>query len=248
MDTSKLAVNTRSVWEVVSTQTALAGFVLIGGTALTMRIAHRISEDLDLISHAAPLPVGALKGFVKILEGHGFTVERDDETAAYDEFLIIGKSLHDYQQNFIVDGVKMNIFVANDDLASLVAPSTEPVVRVATLDELFQTKVLAAANRCASRDWIDLYHLVNHHGFTSSDFFNALTTDAIPNPERKLSQAFQNLCRGIAPAADPGYESLMDNPPSVAVIADYFSAMRDEYEAALTARAIQAAQRSGRSV
>ncbi len=56
MDTSGLAPETRSVWERLAGDHALGGVVLIGGSALTMHIAHRISEDLDFIIHSAKLP------------------------------------------------------------------------------------------------------------------------------------------------------------------------------------------------
>ena len=59
MDTSKLAPETRRVWEFLSAQPALGGFILIGGTALTMHIGHRISEDLDFITVAHKLPRAA---------------------------------------------------------------------------------------------------------------------------------------------------------------------------------------------
>ena len=43
-----LPVETERVWEFLKEQPALAGFVLIGGTALAPRIGHRRTEDLDL--------------------------------------------------------------------------------------------------------------------------------------------------------------------------------------------------------
>jgi hypothetical protein len=36
------------VWEFLARQPALAGFVLLGDTGLSLRIAHRLSEDFDL--------------------------------------------------------------------------------------------------------------------------------------------------------------------------------------------------------
>lgn len=195
-----------------------------------MHIAHRISEDLDFITHSSVLPTGALKGLVTLMQDAGFAVERDDDTTAYEEFLIIGRSLHDYQQNFIVGGVKLNIFTPQPDLASVVKWSVSEVPVVATLQELFKTKALAASNRCTSRDWIDLYMLFQSHGFTLQDLVDSFKTDAIPNPRQRISQAFQNLCRGVASAADPGYESLLENPPSLSKIAAFFSTVRDEYE------------------
>ncbi len=231
VDTSKLAPETRRVWERLATDPALGGFVLIGGTALTMHIAHRISEDLDFIIHTVKLPRTALGTLIRQLEQEGFAVARNDDQAAYEEFLIDGLSLHDYQQDFLVNRVKVSFIAPSAEIAGMVAPSNRPIAHVASLDELFRTKALAAANRMASRDWIDLYVLITKYGFTLSDFQAAFQCEAIRDPAAKLSHAFQNLCRGIVSAADPGFETLMPDQPSLAEIAAFFSSIRDEYEA-----------------
>jgi len=230
VDTSKLAPETRRVWEFLSSQPALGGFVLIGGTALTMHLAHRVSEDLDFINVADKLPRSALNGLVRILERSGFTVVRDDNQAAYDEFLIAGQSLHDYQQNFLINGVKVNFFAPNPDLAGMVESSSASLVRVATLPELFRTKALASANRCVSRDWIDLYVLFRGHRFALHDFHEAFQRPGISNPKLSISQAFQNLCRGVKSVTDPGYETLMPDAPTLAEMAAFFTQLRDKYQ------------------
>jgi hypothetical protein len=130
-----------------------------------------------------------------------------------------------------VNGVKVSFISPPAEIAGMVEPSDRPVVHVASLDELFRTKVLAAANRMASRDWLDLYVLITKYGFALKDFQAAFQSEAIRSPAAKLSQAFQNLCRGITSASDPGYETLMTGAPSLAEMAAFFSIMRDEYEA-----------------
>lgn len=47
MDTGRLPAETRQLWLALMHEPLLRGFVLIGGTALTLRIGHRLSEDLD---------------------------------------------------------------------------------------------------------------------------------------------------------------------------------------------------------
>jgi hypothetical protein len=230
VDTSKLAPETRPVWEFLSAQPALGGFILIGGTALAMHIGHRVSEDLDFITISQKLPRAALDALVMLLEHGGFSVVRDDDPAIYDEFLIAGQSLHDYQQNFLFNGVKVNFFTPNPDLAGLVEPSSDPLVRVASLPELFRTKALAAANRSISRDWIDLYVLCKEHGFTTADFHQAFHRPGIHDPPQRMARAFQNLCRGATSITDPGYETLMPDAPSLADVSQFFVRMRDEYE------------------
>ena len=230
VDTSKLATETRRVWEFLSAQPSLGGFILIGGSALTLQIGHRVSEDLDLIIIAPKLPREALDVLVRVLELGRFAVVRDDDPAAYDEFIVAGMSLHDYQQNFLIDGVKVNIFTPNADLAGMVEPSSAPLVHVASVPELFRTKALAAANRSVSRDWIDLYVLFKQHDFSLADFHNAFQQSGIPDPAQRIARAFQNLCRCVMSATDPGYETLFSDSPPLSDLAEFFTAMRNEYE------------------
>jgi len=42
-----LPAETERVWNFLKGQSALTSFVLVGGSALAMRIQHRLSEDLD---------------------------------------------------------------------------------------------------------------------------------------------------------------------------------------------------------
>jgi len=137
---------------------------------------------------------------------------------------------HDYQQNFLIDGVKVNIFTPNADLAGMVEPSSAPLVHVASVPELFRTKALAAANRSVSRDWIDLYVLFKQHDFSLADFHNAFQQSGIPDPAQRIARAFQNLCRCVMSATDPGYETLFSDSPPLSDLAEFFTAMRNEYE------------------
>jgi hypothetical protein len=230
VDTSKLAPETLRVWEFLSAQPALAGFILIGGTALTMHIGHRISEDLDFMTTDPKLPRASLTALVKILERNGFTVARDDDPTLYDEFLNDGLDLHDYHQLFLVDGVKVDFFSPDPDFVGMVEASRSPLPRVASLAELFRTKALAAATRSQSRDWIDLYVLFRQHGFGLVEFHEAFQRPAVHDPAQKIGRAFQNLCRGATSPTDPGYESLMQSAPSLSELAAFFKTMREEYE------------------
>lgn len=195
-----------------------------------MHIGHRMSEDLDLITRERRLPRAALDTLIVQLEQAGFAVVRADDETAYEEFLIAGESLHDYQQDFLINGVKVSIVSPSIHWVGALDPSVEPFVRVASLTELFRLKALAASERSLSRDWIDLYLLFKEHGFSISDFQQAFKGPGIHYPDQAISQAFQNLCRGIKSAIDPGYETLIDNAPSLDELAAFFKSMRDQYQ------------------
>jgi hypothetical protein len=106
-----------------------------------MHIGHRLSEDLDFAIAAPRLPRLALDGLIRILQVQGWSVARNDAEASYDEFLNAGMSLHDYQQDFLVNGVKLTFFTADADLAAAIEATAHPTPRVASLPELFRTKL-----------------------------------------------------------------------------------------------------------
>jgi hypothetical protein len=51
-----LKPDTKAAWQFLQKQPALAGFVLTGGSALALLLAHRQSEDLDFAWPGAQLP------------------------------------------------------------------------------------------------------------------------------------------------------------------------------------------------
>lgn len=195
-----------------------------------MRIGHRISEDLDLVTAEKRLPRAALEALVMILERAGFAVIRNDDEAAYEEFLIAGDSLHNYQQDFLIDGVKVGLLAAPVHWTGALDFSREPIARVATLHELFRLEAIAASERRRSRDGIDLYYLFKEHGFTLADFHQAFQSSGIHYPDRALANAFQNLCLSVKSPVDPGYEMLIDGAPSLPELAKFFAALRDQYQ------------------
>lgn len=194
-----------------------------------MRIQHRISEDLDFVYNQR-LPRPVMAGLMQSLKESGFQVDRDDDQNVYWEFIVAGDHVYEWQQNFIVNGVKLNIFSAHDNLKRIIAFNTPGEARVAELKELFLSKVLAASGRCVSRDWIDLYLLCKDHGFVLSDFEEAFKLTQPGSVTRYVERAFDNLTRGRMPPQDAGYATMMRNPPSLEDVAEYFSNLRDEYE------------------
>ena len=56
-----LPTDTEKVWTFLKPQPALGGFVLLGGSALALRIQHRRSEDLDLACVEPRLPRARLR-------------------------------------------------------------------------------------------------------------------------------------------------------------------------------------------
>lgn len=230
-----LRPDTERVWHHLEHQAALAGFVLIGGSAITLHIHHRLSEDLDFAWTGHRLPRASLDIMSRTLSEAGMVFQRDDDPAAADEFEIAGMDLHDHQQDFFVGGkVKVSFFTADEPLTRILSDEnigTGP--RIATLDELFASKCLVAASRSKSRDWFDLYCLMTRHGYTLDTFQAVFAKAGIPG---QFDLAMQRLCSGRPSLSDEGFEHIAPHAPSLEEMRDYFSRQRDQFEQALARR------------
>jgi hypothetical protein len=223
-----LLPETERVWDFLKAQPALAGFVLIGGTALALRIHHRRSDDLDLAYPQVRLPRSRLEALQRLAAQAGFEFERDDDEAVVQEFATAGMELHDSQQNFLVNrAVKVTFFVVDSALARILSAPPEGAARVATMKELFQAKCLVSAVRSKTRDWIDLYLLMREHGFSILDFQQAFQMAGVPT---QCGIALSRLCSGTPQADDEGYAHLLQNPPTLSEIQSFFVSQRNALE------------------
>lgn len=233
MNDQSLPPATRAVWRRFENEEALRGFILVGGTALSLRIGHRVSEDLDFAFLGMNLPSGQLAALRKKFPGW----KSNDNPASYDEFLNAGMSLHDFQQDYLTEeNVKITFFAEDRDALSLLGSGLESGPRVAELAEIFALKALVSAKRSNSRDWFDLYTLIQNHGFTLREFQKAFEK---ANRLKNLDFAFQRLCSGRPSESDPGFESLAPNPPSVDELAFFFRKAVDDYMVAESAAVLK---------
>jgi Nucleotidyl transferase AbiEii toxin, Type IV TA system len=215
----------------------LRGFTLIGGTALSLHLGHRISEDLDFLFPGPKLPTEVLKVLTTKLSGEGYVVQRDDDPCAYDEFQNDGMSLHEYSQSFVINGeVKLTFFTADAHQKKLLAQSGEEGFSIASLEEIFGLNALVAANRSKSRDWLDLYLLCRDHGFTLGQWHSVYETAGYG--ESHFERALNRIVSGVISPIDPGFESLLEKPPTTAEIASFFEEKRRVYETKEAARAL----------
>lgn len=226
-----LKPETERVWQCLRGQPALAGFVLIGGTAITLHIAHRLSEDLDFVCPLPKLPRVKLRALIQSCAEHGLLFRPNDDPGAMDDFEISGMDLHDHQQDFLVNGVvKVSFFCPEAPLHALLeCREADGGVRIATLHELFQSKAILTASRSKTRDWFDLYILMQQHGFTMDDYHAAYVQAGIPN---QYDIGIKRLCSGHPQASDEGYEALVKDAPSVEELQRFFVQKRDDYERA----------------
>lgn len=222
---------TQRAWDCLKNEPLLSDATLIGGTALALRIHHRLSEDLDFIFTTPQLPRIKIDFLVKKMEAQGWSFLRNDNPAAEDEFVNAGMDLHDYQQDFILNGTtKLTFFTAERDARSLLVSSSsgsESGPRIAEMGELFDLKAIVSAVRSKTRDWLDLYILMRDYGYGIAEYEQAFV-----KAENVLAYdiGLNRLCSGVPSASDEGYFSLMENPPKLSAMTEFFRQQRDLYE------------------
>ena len=101
MDTSRLPTETCQLWQMLLHEPLLQGFVPIGGTALSLRIGYRISEDLDFAYLRAMLLKQRLNVLKELLLEKGIQLEEIPVVVTQEEFLESGMELVNYQQNYL---------------------------------------------------------------------------------------------------------------------------------------------------
>jgi hypothetical protein len=244
-----LRPETEKLFKFLSHQPGMGGFVLIGGSALSLRIHHRLSEDLDLAYQDLQLPRRRLAALFRTLEGANFHLRRADDPSALFEFEAAGQDLLDYQQDILVnERVKLTFFTPDQALSLVLEPVAADRLRVATLDELFASKTLVCAARSLTRDWFDLHNLIAHHGYTLGDMKRVF--EKVRDP-RAFDLALQRLCSGRPQTGDPGLAALLPanaGLPSPSELAEFFTTKRTTFEIEEAARAASAKLQRGQAL
>ncbi len=224
-----LRPETEKVWSCLRSQPLLAGFILVGGSALALHLRHRFSEDLDFMYPAERLPRSPLDALIRVVEQLGVEFRRHDDPGAMAEFNNGGLDLLDYQQDFLANKtVKVSFFAPEAGDRSVLtssAQSSEP--RLATLDELFRTKSLLSARRSRTRDWFDIYVLMTRCGYTMKDYFDTFSQAGQAD---QATIGLQRLCSGKPASGDESFEAIQPSPPNVQQLARFFQNQRDIFE------------------
>lgn len=241
---------TEKLWELLKDQAQLTGFILIGGTALAMHLHHRLSEDLDFTwPQGHRLPRGRINGLITWLNEQGWQARSNPSPALVADYEDSGADWADYQQDYVAtqspgETVKLTFVTASSENGRQLDdhPRAEAGPRVATVEEIFRLKCLAAADRTKSRDWLDLYLLLNSGRFSAPDFTEAFSRAGVP---QKMDIALRRMTSGTLPVTDEGYEAMLENPPSVQDMVRYFDSLRNQVQQLLAERAFDSALKPG---
>jgi predicted nucleotidyltransferase component of viral defense system len=146
-----LAKQTAEIFEAISSLNCVKDYTLIGGTALSLQINKRLSEDLDFCVWSNNLrtdkPTVNWPQIEKELETVG-TVESKD---------ILGFD----QVNFVVNKVKLSFFTKQANLSPV-----KNIVQIlnninaADLEAIAAMKIELMLRRSAFRDYYDIYSLL----------------------------------------------------------------------------------------
>lgn len=143
-------------------------FRLVGGTALSYHIEHRISEDLDFCLQG-DLPLEAIQGFIQYCIDD-FGIENVDymeaSAAVVEDFLLGGSNVEYYLQTWIVNGVKIQFYdgsghLGAKDISKIDKYSSIGSIKVSSLDTIFKMKSLMFYKRTKSRDLFDMLQMYN---------------------------------------------------------------------------------------
>jgi predicted nucleotidyltransferase component of viral defense system len=113
-------------------------YVLVGGSALTLHLCHRKSEDLDFFTFEDNFDFGEIFEYIK----------------QFSQKEILNKT--DEQIDLLIDGVKVTFFNAR---WSFLKPPKSGRFHLATLEQIAAMKVNVLFLRAKYRDYYDLYFL-----------------------------------------------------------------------------------------
>jgi predicted nucleotidyltransferase component of viral defense system len=139
-----------------------------GGTALAYYLDHRVSEDIDIISHGT-LPYKKIIPHMKALGGQ--QIEDENTTA----LRISGLFPNEYMIKFVLNNVKLEFFQANRALqkeilsqASLTSFENSNL-KILDLKSIAKLKLLALVMRNKSRDLFDFGAILEYQIFSSDE-------------------------------------------------------------------------------
>jgi len=157
---------TKKIFDVLAKQKFIKNYTLVGGTALSVQIEHRKSEDLDFIVDGETINSVGIKRSINSI---------------FSKYKIINED-KDYQIDFVIDDVKVTFFSAG---AVLVPFSVNKYsirignINIAEPDIIGVLKLITISQRNTIRDYYDLY-FITRKVINTEKLIN-LTKKLVPN-------------------------------------------------------------------
>ncbi len=232
LDLMMMPQKTRAVFELFAKCVELKDYVLLGGTALSLQIGHRLSEDLDFCLFEDKLDGVALDALIQqISKDH--QVMLMTPASKITQAKINGTDLLAHSRDYLVDGTKVTFFARHDvpyaHFSQLETISSDNITfRVMASNAIFKMKAWLIQKRVKSRDLFDLMQLLILKGDTVESLFNAARDAEVAiYSEEFLKDALTGLVR--LDADDEGFESI-GLKISLEEIYAFFRRAIDDYE------------------
>lgn len=146
---------------------AFNGFRLVGGTALTLQLGHRISVDIDLFTDMEYGSMNLVEMKASIQSAFPYVEGLEKlETNAPGYTLYCGENEKDV--------VKVDLFYTDP---FLFPPIIDGDLRIANARDIAAMKILAVSNTSRGKDYWDIHELLNH--FSLNEMLN-LATERFP--------------------------------------------------------------------
>ena len=190
-------------------------FRLIGGTALSYHLNHRLSEDLDFCL-MGKLPLDAIEEFIKhsvIIYGRDKVTLIEFSQGKLIDFEINCENIFEYEQNWMINGVKVTFFDGSDnrgikDIFEQDKYSKIGNIKISSVDSIFAMKSLMFYKRAKSRDYYDLFYM---YKYDATKYSIQKTVSLIQKYELSYreEQGFKQLFHKVEHA---NYSKMYDEP------------------------------------
>lgn len=165
-DLSFMPIKTKNVFEILVQQKFINDYTLVGGTALSVQLKHRKSEDLDFIYDGKEIDKKNIKRSINSI---------------FSNYRIINED-QNFQIDFLINEVKVTFFSSG---AVLVPFNVKEYsiklsnINIAMPNIIGVLKLITISQRNTLRDYYDLYFLTKE--FMSMNELFKLTMELVPN-------------------------------------------------------------------
>lgn len=209
LDLNFMPERTRLIYEALKDIQLMHGFVLIGGTAMSIQVRHRLSEDLDFWFPGSEMSKQRVAAVLLELEAKDFEHEMVTPAWKISQSKINGIDLLSKSQDHVIGGVKVTFFARDDapyaNFAKMPRIEDASTFTVAHEETIFKMKSWLISQRVRSRDLFDLMTFVQR-GWSVGNILDAGTQ---ADPLFQVEYA-KDVLTGNVPvdAEDEGFDSI----------------------------------------
>ena len=150
IDLTYMPTNTKVVFDELAQHRFMSKYTLVGGTALSIQIKHRLSEDLDFVFDAERLNINTIKRNI---------------ASVFPDYRVIRQDVP-WQIDFVIHNVRVTFFSSGAIALPFQVKKFSYKLKTLNICKAFTIaalKMATIAQRNTIRDYYDLYILVKNH-------------------------------------------------------------------------------------